>query len=158
MLTCSVEQRKYMEARGGTSLGVLAQKSGTSMATGQRSWRVSKGSQLRRAILLILRPRFEYKRAVSKEVFWYKTADLRSNIACARAFAFRSACSDVPPDPGFCHDYCLKAPICKAQAEEAVAVALAGPVVGAILSSVRLPLKLDLTVKPGPAVAVPVTQ
>jgi hypothetical protein len=58
------------------------------------------------------------------------------------------------------YDYCLSlnAAICKAQAEEAVAVALTGPSEGAILSSVRLPPKLDLTVKPVPAVAVPVTQ
>jgi hypothetical protein len=81
MLTCSVELRKYMEARGGTNLGVLAQKFGTSLATGQRYWDVSKGSQLRRTILLILRPRFEQKTAVSKEVLWYVRADLCSSCA-----------------------------------------------------------------------------
>lgn len=85
MLTCSVERRKYTEARGGKSLGVLAQKFGISLVTGQRCWGVSKGSQLRRTILLILRPRFEQKTAVSKEVFWYVPADprLRLRFVCS---------------------------------------------------------------------------
>ena len=56
------------------------------------------------------------------------------------------------------HDYGLKAPICRAQAEEAVAVALTGPADGAILSSVRFSSKLERTVKPAPAEAIPVTQ
>ena|SRR5258708_6557237 len=56
-------------ACGGTSLRALAKKFGTFLATVQRCvWGVSKGSELRRAIFLILQSLVEHKTAVSKEV------------------------------------------------------------------------------------------